>query len=434
MSVMCSPCLRRPVLALVGLLLAGTAFADGTRDRGSGALDEVRQRLSVEGQKVEMQVRIALREAQNLLAKKQTDEAVARLKKALSLLEEDDALPEGRRGRLISMIKDRIRVAQADPLPETARSDKPLVDARRKEEVERRAAEAKKIQRALDAISDLQKNGQNAEARRRARELARDYPDNPAAQVATRNVEILDQLASARSFRTERDRRVNRVFRDIDESAMPLDRDLQIDKARTLRNRKSPYRKAGPALTAKERSILRALDRPITVGFRDSKFQDVIEYLSTAADQPILLDKQALKDADIDYETPVSLNVKGVSLRTVLRQVLGGFGLTYVVKDETIHVVSAEQARKMMTTRVYSIADLVRTGGLDELRFGPAVGNYQMMENVAHIIDLVQSMADPDSWKANGGEGTVVFNAATMSLVIKQSAEVHSMISGGLLP
>src|SRR5207302_394882 len=126
----------------------------------------------------------------------------------------------------------------------------------------------------------------------------------------------------------------------------------QIDKARTLRNRKSPYRKAGPALTAKEKAILRALDRPITVKFQDSKFQDVIEFLSTAGDQPILLDKQALKDADIDYETPVSLNVKGVSLRTVLRQVLGSFGLTYVVKDETIRVVSTEQARKMMTVRV----------------------------------------------------------------------------------
>jgi hypothetical protein len=430
---MCSRCLRRGILALLGLLLAGTAFADGTRDRDSGSLDEARQRLSIEGQKVELQVRIALREAQSLLFKKQADKAVARLTKALALLEQDDALPEGRRGRLISMVKDRIRVAQADPAPDTTRSDKPLVEARRKEDAERRAAEAKKIRRDLDAISDLQKNGKNAEARRRARELARDYPDNPVAQVATRNVEILDQLASARSFRSERDRRVNRVFHDIDESAMPIEGDIQIDKERTLRNRKSPYRKVGQPLTGKEKTVLQALNRPITVRFQDSKFEDVIEYLSTLTNQPILLDKQALKDADIDYDTPVSLNVKGVSMRTVLRQVLGSFGLTYVVKDEVIQVVSIERAKKLMTVRAYSVADLVRTGGFNELRFGPAVGNFEMMQNVAQIIDMIQSMTDPESWKANGGEGTITFNAATLSLVIKQSAEVHSMLSGGLM-
>ncbi|HEV3255474.1 MAG TPA: hypothetical protein VG013_01215 [Gemmataceae bacterium] len=433
MSTASSRRLRRGIVALVGLLLAGPAFADGTRARGSGYLDEARQRLSVEGQKVEMKVRTALREAQSLLLKKAQDKAVARLKKALALLEEDDALPEGRRGRLISMVKDRIRVAQADPEPETARDDKPLVEAKRKEDVERRAAEAKKIQRALDAISDLQKNGKNAEARRRARELARDYPDNPAAQVATRNVEILDQLATARTFTREKERRVNRILGpDMDKSSLPIIGDMEIDPNRS-KIAQERAKKLKMQITGKERAILDALNRPVTVRFQDSKFQDVIEYLSTLTNQPILLDKQALKDADIDYDTPVSLNVKGLPLRTVLRHILGSFGLTYVVKDEVIEVVSIERAKKLMSTRVYSIADLAQTGGLNELRFGRALGNYEMMQNVAQIIDMIQSMTDPDSWKANGGEGTITFNAATRSLVIKQSAEVHSMLSGSLL-
>src|SRR5947209_16108918 len=122
MSIRSSQGLCRGIAFLVGVLLTGPAFADG-----GGLLDEARQRLSVEGQRTEMQVRIALREAQSLLLKKEPDRAVARLQKALAVLEDDTALPEGRRGRLISMVKDRIRVAQADPAPETTRSDKPLV-------------------------------------------------------------------------------------------------------------------------------------------------------------------------------------------------------------------------------------------------------------------------------------------------------------------
>jgi len=415
--------------AVVGLVLAGPALADGTRDRGYA--DEVRQRLSVEGQRVEAQVRSALREAQSLLQRREPDKAVVRLQKALAMLEDDTALPENRRARLISMLKDRIRVAQAGPTAEAAISDKPLIEAKRKDDAERRAADAGKIQRALDAISELQKNGRNAEARRQARELARDFPDNPAARVANRNVDILDQLASADNFRRDQSSRLNRVYRDIDESALPIVGDMQIDYKRSLRARKRAEKMRLP-LTAKERAILEALNRPITVHFQESRFQDVIDFLQTYADQPILPDKQALKDADVTYDTTVSLNVKGVSLRTVLRQVLGGFGLTYVVKDEIIQVVTAEQARKMMTWRVYPIDDLIKTSGLTDLRWGPRAGKFEMMKAVTQLIDTIQTSTEPDSWKANGGEGTISFNAATMSLAIKQTAEVHAMIGGGL--
>src|SRR5207253_8494315 len=128
---------RLVATAIAGLLLAGPALADGTRDRYA---DEARQRLSVEGQRVEAQVRTALRESQSLLLKKEQDKAVARLQKALTLVEDDTALPEGRRARLISMLKDRLRVAKAEPAPEGATSDKPLVEARRKDDAERLAA------------------------------------------------------------------------------------------------------------------------------------------------------------------------------------------------------------------------------------------------------------------------------------------------------
>jgi hypothetical protein len=217
----------------------------------------------------------------------------------------------------------------------------------------------------------------------------------------------------------------------MDKSSLPIIGDMEIDLNRSKIARERA-KKLKMQITGKERAILDALNRPVTVRFQDSKFQDVIEHLSTLTNQPILLDKQALKDADIDYDTPVSLNVKGLSLRTVLRQVLGGFGLTYVVKDEIIHVVSTERARKMMTVRAYSVADLVRIGGLNELRFGPGAGNFQMMQSVTQLIDMIQGMADPESWKANGGEGTVIFDAATMSLAVRQSAEVHSMLGGML--
>ncbi len=105
-----------------------------------------------------------------------------------------------------------------------------------------------------------------------------------------------------------------------------------------------------------------------------------------------------------------------------------------MIKDETIHVTSALKARETMITRTYNIGDLVDTGGLDAIRFGnPGISTVQIVQNVNAVIDLIQTSVDPDSWKKNGGQGTIAFSPATMSLIVRNSAEVHSMLGSSLL-
>ena len=93
-------------------------------------------------------------------------------------------------------------------------------------------------------------------------------------------------------------------------------------------------------LTAKEKAIMQSLGTPISVNFKDSRFEDVIEYLATFTNQPIVLDKNDLADAQVTYETPVNVRVRSVSVRSLLRKILNELGLTYVIKDEVIQVVS----------------------------------------------------------------------------------------------
>lgn len=182
---------------------------------------------------------------------------------------------------------------------------------------------------------------------------------------------------------------------------------------------------------------MQALNRPLSVDFKGDRFEDVMQYLSTVINQPILIDRNDLKDAQIDYETPVNLSVKNVTLRTVLRKILGEYGLTYIVKEETIQVVSQAKARETMVVRAYPVGDLIAIGGGpgDPLTnfFGPGLGQIQRMQNVANLLNMVQTTVDPQSWQINGGPGTVAFDYATMSLVIRNSAEVHAMFGGGYL-
>src|SRR5262249_10744736 len=144
---------------------------------------------------------------------------------------------------------------------------------------------------------------------------------------------------------------------------------------------------------------------------------------------------------------------------TLLRKILSDLGMTYVIKEETIQATSAQRAREMMTVRRYYVGDLLAGMGALGTLTGPqaalanagilpgGIQNFgglplatpanaqnlamQKMESVKQLIDLIQSSVDAQTWQANGGSGTITFHAPSMSLVIKQSAEVHALLASG---
>jgi hypothetical protein len=83
----------------------------------------------------------------------------------------------------------------------------------------------------------------------------------------------------------------------------------------------------------------------------------------------------------------------------------------------------------MTTTRTYYIGDLA---GVVDVRIPPALNQLLMIQTVNQIIDLIINSVDRQSWKVNNPDapGTIVFNPITMSLVVKQTAEVHYMLAG----
>jgi hypothetical protein len=419
----------------VGLLGASPAAAQATGQRGDDLLDQTRRAQAVAAQRVESKVRDALLDAQKLSAKDST-RAIERLREALSLLESDAVLTERRRETLKRVVRDRIRVTEAESDQAAKESierneSRALTDSRRSE-ADRQAVDQAAIAQALANIRELRSAGKIEEANRLANELATRYPANAAVQSSRRSTSILEQIATQQQMRADRDRRIAAVGLDVQRSATPPAGDVEFPKdwAEKTKNRA----KSLNPLTAKEKAILQALNSPITVNFKNSRFEDVIEYLSTVLRQPIILDRNALEEAQVTYDSPVTVHVKGVGVRTLLRKILSDYGLSYVVKDETIQVVSAAKAKDMMITRSYYLGDLIAGQG-NGFFFGAAgFDQVQTLQNIARIIETIQSSVEPASWQANGGLGTISFNPATLSLVIRQSAEIHGMIGSSLYP
>jgi hypothetical protein len=219
---------------------------------------------------------------------------------------------------------------------------------------------------------------------------------------------------------------------------------LQVDKSAILpngdvefpRNWKelSLLRSKKSQLTKTERAILKALDARISVDVTDQRFGGMIDYFQKKMGQTILLDKPSLDDLGINPEsTTISLHLEKVSTRTALKKMLADLGLTYIVKDELIFVTTPTKAKDYMTTRTYYVGDLVPQY---DMRFGPSLGQLQAMQTITQLVNMIQNNIDKESWEANGkeGGGTIVFSPATMSLIVKQSAEVHYKVMAGLAP
>lgn len=430
-------CSVRRALAVAGVALAAGLLpavrVAAQTPRGSDLLEEYRNRDAVAAQQLENEVHDAIAAAQRAQAS-DPDKALGLLQKALARVETDSALPAARRDALVRDLKERVRVAETDSRRAAQalqdRAARASVAATRRAGEGRDAAEVERVRQALRSIRSMQADGRDAEASRMAEDLARRYPTNLAAQVAARTTAMGDRVNAVRQLQRDAEHRRLLVWQDVDRSALLPLGDIEFPKDWAA---KSKMRKAQMnPMTPKERSILESLSKPITLEAKEAKFYDVRDELERLLGQPIVLDDAALKQAMIDENTPVSVHARRpTGARTVLRSVLEPLGLTYVVKDQAIFVTTRENARQMMVARSYYIGDLL---GQMDLRLPPAVNQVQMAQNVAAIIEMIQRSVDPDSWLANdrGGQGTIAFNPATMSLVVKQSAEVHFMLGGGL--
>jgi hypothetical protein len=125
---------------------------------------------------------------------------------------------------------------------------------------------------------------------------------------------------------------------------------------------KEPAVEKSQSETNKE-DIKRALDGITQMEFVDTPIQDVIDYLKDYHKTihpgfEMVLDTKGLNELGITQETPVTKNLKGISLRAALRLMLRDLGLTYVVRHEVLVITSSEEA---CYTKVYDVADLVST-------------------------------------------------------------------------
>lgn len=428
MLSLCLTTLRRKFALALALPILATFLASTAA--GQDLVDQIRRKNEVESQRIEARVSDALVSLKRLDA----EAAVARLTAVLNEVEANTTLSPIRKDGYIRLLKDKLQAAKEEA-SRTNRSDKAttrkqaILDKNRQTD-EAKAAETAAIKTTLKQIDSLKKTGQEAEASRLANDLVRRYPNHPAVQASSVIAGINSSVSGAEIRRGDSNRRTVAALQSVDRSAQVPRGDIEFPSAKKWKEM-TERRKllAGNGVSAKEKAIMKALNTTLDVNFDNTSFDDAIQYISTKIGQPIILDKDSYKNALISSDTTVTFTYKGIAARTILRKLLADVGLAYVVKDEVIQVFSREKAADMMVTKAYPLGNLISGGMYSDagIRFNPAVDQYQMMQNVMSLIKLIQSV-EPQTWAANGGKGTISYNAAARALVITQSAEVHGML------
>jgi RNA polymerase sigma factor (sigma-70 family) len=169
----------------------------------------------------------------------------------------------------------------------------------------------------------------------------------------------------------------------------------------------SPEPKKDPRLLAIESK----LNERISINVAEQPLSGAVGFLQNYTGVNIVLDPKALSEAGVTASSPVSLSVKQVPFKTVLKLLLGPLGLAYKLEEEVILITSPQGAAPALGTKAtyaksYYVGDLV--GSEDAVRqrilTGPASGK-QLLVDLKPMMDLIQMTVARGTWNVQDGYG-----------------------------
>lgn len=177
---------------------------------------------------------------------------------------------------------------------------------------------------------------------------------------------------------------------------------------------------ASEAQQRAEKAIRQQLRKRVDVVFRETSLSNVVAWFGKTLEVPVALDQRALAEVGIACDTPVTLELHGVTAQTALERVLEPQQLTWTIGPEVLRITTPEQAAETLATRVYNIADLSQQ----------SYGTQKPGERCQEVAEAIQATIAPSTWEEVGGAGeTVVYRGPDLTvLVVRQTVQVHDEI------
>jgi len=122
----------------------------------------------------------------------------------------------------------------------------------------------------------------------------------------------------------------------------------------------NPARAEGVHFTPTSKKILSAVEDDTRVECVETPLDQVTEFLATIHDIPIRLDESALRAVGIGTDAPVTQNLRGITLHSALRILLGRLELTYVIRDDALVITTVKEGQRLAQKGVINVEEVGR--------------------------------------------------------------------------
>jgi len=168
--------------------------------------------------------------------------------------------------------------------------------------------------------------------------------------------------------------------------------------------------------------IERALAAPLhSTGLEvtEQPLKDVMNMLQEEYGIPIQLDTAELETAAIGLDSPVTVSLHNISLKSALRLMLKPLQLTYFFQDEVLMITTQDAADRQLTTCVYNVR-----GVIDETD----------QKSMQSLIDAIEYCVARDTWADINEKGTAdIMPIKPGLLLVSQTPAVQEKIRSLLL-
>ena len=165
-----------------------------------------------------------------------------------------------------------------------------------------------------------------------------------------------------------------------------------------------------------------ALNTKLDLDFTETALTDVVLFLQHKFDVPLMLDRRALEAAGVGGDTPITFRAKQVRLQSVLRQLLRGLGLTYLVRNDIVYITTLEEVESSLSNGIYNIRDLIAAAKHSKYA---ADDEGVITDSLVQMIRTTTGLPKP-GWVEDGGVGAIL--AYDGQLIVSQTCGVHDQI------
>ncbi len=331
-------------------------------------LDEVERQQRVYVQFLRTEVRNAVAEAGRMTGV-DPEYAVNMLKLTLEKVNQAPELPPEVRAQLRDQVESALQIASRQALVKAEsdlRQEQIATEGKARERINRELfLQEQKVDQLMARFNALMDEERYRDAEAIANIAEEMSPGTPGLRTAELTARMVGYTADMLAVVDARHKGVIDAMYQIELSHIPTPDEPPIlypdpEVWQLLTERRKKYKAVDLTQNnPNEARIIAALDDKTEIEFVDQPLTDVVEYLKERHGIEIQLDTKALTDAGLGSDTPVTRNIKGITLRSALRLMLGEMDLTYVIRNEVLMITSKTEAENMLTTKVYPVADLV---------------------------------------------------------------------------